>query len=108
MLDTLEEQSSNVCIDEVALLPKELSVPVSKENTALVSKYERRALFDKLRRTHKLLKVKRIQGKPVERYQEQQNQLASLWRKKVESVSLITPDGDIFNSPLQTEVLPDA
>ena len=86
------------------------------KNTALVSKHERRALIDKLRidklridklrRTYKLLKVKRIQGKPVERYQEQQDQLASLWRKKVESVSLITPDGDIFNSPLQTEVLP--
>ena len=41
----LEEQSSNACIDEVALLPKELSVPVSKENTALVSKHERRALI---------------------------------------------------------------
>ena len=32
-------------LDEVALLPKELSVPVSKENTALVSKHERRALI---------------------------------------------------------------
>ena len=54
------------------------------KNTALVSKHERRALIDrlridklridklridKLRRTYKLLKVKRIQGKPVERYQ---------------------------------------
>ena len=94
MLDTLEEQSSNVCIDEVALLPKELSVPVSKDNTALVSKHERQALIDKMR---KFLKAKRNQDKPLEAhqgYQEQknaENKLASLWRKKVVSLALIPP-----------------
>ena len=111
MLDTLEEQSSNMRIDEVALLPKELSVPVSKENTALVSKHERQALIDKLRRTRKLMKAKRIQDKPVEGYQgyqEQENKLASLWREKVVSLSLIPPDEDIFSSLPQIEVLPDA
>ena len=111
MLDTLEEQSSNMRIDEVALLPKELSVPVSKENTALVSKHERQALIDKLRRTRKLMKAKRIQDKPLEGYQgyqEQENKLASLWREKVVSLSLIPPDEDIFSSLPQIEVLPDA
>ena len=58
----------------VALLPKELSVPVSKDNTALVSKHERQALIDKLRRTRKLLKAKRIQDKPLEAYQGYQEQ----------------------------------
>ena len=92
---TLEEQSSNVCIDEVALLPKELSVPVSKDNTALVSKHERQALIDKMR---KFLKAKRNQDKPLEAYQGYQeqenaeNKLASLWRKKVVSLALIPPD----------------
>ena len=98
MLDTLEEQSSNVCIDEVALLPKELSVPVSKDNTALVSEHERQALIDKLCRTRRLLKAKPIQDKPLEAYQGYQeqenaeNKLASLWRKKVVSLALIPPD----------------
>ena len=92
MLDTLEEQSLNMRIDEVALLPKELSAPISKENTALVSKHERQALIDKLRRTRKLFQAKRIQDKPVggyQGYQEQENKLASLWREKVVSLSLI-------------------
>jgi hypothetical protein len=47
MLDSLREQSSNLCIDEVALLPKELSVPMSKENTVFVSKKERQLPGDK-------------------------------------------------------------
>jgi hypothetical protein len=32
MLDTIEEQSPNLCIDEVALVPRELSVPMSREH----------------------------------------------------------------------------
>ena len=72
-------------------------MPVSKDNTALVSEHERQALIDKLRRTRKLLKAKRIQDKPLEAYQGYQeqenaeNKLASLWRKKVVSLALIPP-----------------
>ena len=90
MLDTLQEQSSNLCIDEVALLPKELSVPMSKGNTALVSKHERQALLDKLRRAAKILKAKKRQGESVDEYEEK---LESLWLTNVESVSLIPPRG---------------
>ena len=49
-------------------------MPVSKDNTALVSEHERQALIDKLRRTRKLLKAKRIQDKPLEAYQGYQEQ----------------------------------
>ena len=62
ILDTIEEQSPNLCIDEVALVPRELSVPMSKENTVLVSKQERQALLDKLRRASKILKPKKKTG----------------------------------------------
>jgi hypothetical protein len=90
ILDTIEEQSPNLCIDEVALVPRELSVPMSKENTALVSKQERQALLDKLRRAAKILKAKKRQGESVDEYEEK---LQSLWLTKVESVSLIPPRG---------------
>jgi hypothetical protein len=90
MLDTIEEQSPNLCIDEVALVPRELSVPMSKENTALVSKQERQALLDKLRRASKILKPEKRQGESVNEYDEK---LQSLWLTEVESVSLIPPRG---------------
>ena len=90
ILDTIEEQSPNLCIDEVALVPRELSVPMSKENTALVSKQERQALLDKLRRALKILKPKKRQGERVNEYEEK---LQSLWLTEVESVSLIPPRG---------------
>ena len=88
ILDTIEEQGPNLCIDEVALVPRELSVPMSKENTALVSKQERQALLDKLRRALKILKPKKRQGERVNEYEEK---LQSLWLTEVESVSLIPP-----------------
>lgn len=48
ILDTIEEQGPNLCIDEVALVPRELSVPMSKENTALVSKPRWASKFQKV------------------------------------------------------------
>lgn len=61
---------------------------MSKENTALVSKQERQALLDKLRRALKILKPKKRQGERVNEYEEK---LQSLWLTEVESVSLIPP-----------------
>jgi hypothetical protein len=90
ILDTIEEQSPNLCIDKVSLVPRELSVPMSKENTALVSKQERQAVLDKLRRAAKILKAKTRQGESVHEYEEK---LQSLWLTEVESVSLIPPRG---------------
>lgn len=83
--DALETQRSQLGVDQMALLPINLMAPLSTENVALVTKNERRALFDKLRSVQKILKAKQLQGKP-EGYR---GQLASVWRKKVESVSLV-------------------
>ena len=127
MLDTLEAAGSDPATpgtpgaDDVAVLPKDLSSPISTGNAVLVAKAARRALLDKLRRGRRLLAATRLGcregaaeacrelGSPCrEACREQQNQLVSSWRKEIESVSLIPPEDDIFGHLAQIEVLPDA
>jgi hypothetical protein len=127
MLDTLEAAGSDPATpgtpgaDDVAVLPKDLSSPISTGNAVLVAKAARRALLDKLRRGRRLLAATRLGcregaaeacrelGSPCrEACREQQNQLVSSWRKEIESASLIPPEDDIFGHLAQIEVLPDA
>ena len=130
MLDTLEAAGSDPATpgtpgadpgaDEVAVLPKDLSSPISAENAVLVTKAARRTLLDKQRRGRRLLDATRL-GWPLEgtageaaeaaeACRFQQDQLVSSWRKEIESASLTEscpPEDDIFGHLAQIEVLPD-
>ena len=128
MLHTLEAAGSDPAnpgapgADEVAVLPKDLSSPISAENAVLVAKAARRALLDKLRRGRRLLDATRLGCLPLEgtaaeaaetaeACRFQQDQLVSSWRKEIESASLTEscpPEDDIFGHLAQIEVLPDA
>ena len=59
-------------MNTVAVLPADLSKPVSKENAVLVTKPTRVVLLDKLRRAHKA----------------PQKHLAALWRKSMQAAAL--------------------
>jgi hypothetical protein len=92
MLDAgaaLEPPRSQLGVDQMALLPINLMAPLSTENAALVTKDERQRLFAKLRSVQKFLKAKKSEGKPVDAYREQ---LQSVWRRHVESVSILPQD----------------
>jgi protein-disulfide isomerase-like protein with CxxC motif len=89
MLDAgaaLEPQRSHLGVDQMAVLPINLMAPLSTENAALVTKAQRQRLFARLRSVHKFLKAKQSEGKPVDAYREQ---LESVWRRHVESVSIL-------------------
>jgi hypothetical protein len=92
MLDAgaaLEPQRSQLGVDQMALLPINLMAPLSTETAALVTKDERQRLFARLRSVQKFLKAKQSEGKPVDAYREQ---LESVWRRHVESVSILPRD----------------
>ena len=126
MLDTLEAAGSDPATpgtpgaDDVAVLPKDLSSPISTGNAVLVAKAARRALLDKLRRGRRLLAATRLgcregaageAAEAAEACRFQQDQLVSSWRKEIESASLTEscpPEDDIFGHLAQIEVLPDA
>ena len=59
MLEALEENdhrclSPSDCHTDVAIMPRDLAVPISKENAAFVHKKTRRALLSKLKQARKL------------------------------------------------------
>jgi hypothetical protein len=105
MLDTLELTRSDICIDEVAVLPKDLSSSISKTNTVLVAKHARRMLLDKLRPHWKMLSETQLDRKSIE---EQQHKIRSSWHTEIESASLIPSGDEIFDNLSQIEVLPDS
>ena len=88
-------------LDAVAVLPADLTVPLSKQNAVLVTKSTRRVLLEKLRRARKALGVRNARATPntpnaaaqaeQQRQAEQQKQLASLWRKSIQTASLLPP-----------------
>ena len=86
----IEDQRS-IFIDAVAVLPADLSAPISKENAVLVSKQTRRALLDELRRTRKTVKRNSF-TKPSAACEEQQkmmqNELA-FWHRSIQAASLL-------------------
>lgn len=90
IIDALEDQRS-IFIDAVAVLPADLSAPISKENAVLVSKQTRRALLDELRRTRKTVKRNSF-TKPSAACEEQQkmmqNELA-FWHRSIQAASLL-------------------
>jgi hypothetical protein len=55
MLEALEENDHR-CLSpsDVAIMPRDLAVPISKENAAFVHKKTRRALLSKLKQARKL------------------------------------------------------
>ena len=55
MLEALEENDHH-CLSpsDVAIMPRDLAVPISKENAAFVHKKTRRALLSKLKQARKL------------------------------------------------------
>ena len=55
MLETLEENDHRgLSPSDVAIMPRDLAVPISKENAAFVHKRTRRALLSKLKQARKL------------------------------------------------------
>ena len=95
--------------DAVAVLPADLTVPLSKPNAVLVTKSTRRVLLDKLRRARKALGVRNTANTAntrdcgnaresaraasaaaqAEQQISQQMQLALLWRKSIKAVTLL-------------------
>ena len=84
------------CMDAVAVLPADLSMSISKENAVLVTKSTRRVLLDKLRRVRKALSGHKALNTPnAAAHAEQQKQLASLWRKSIQTASLLPPAASV-------------
>ena len=87
-------------MNTVAVLPADLSKPVSKENAVLVTKSTRGVLLDKLRRARKALSGHKAPNTPndvalctlnqahAECCAEKQKHLAALWRKSIQAAAL--------------------
>ena len=87
-------------MNTVAVLPADLSKPVSKENAVLVTKSTRGVLLDKLRRARKALGGLKAPNTPndaapctlnqehAESCAETQKHLAALWRKSIQAAAL--------------------
>jgi hypothetical protein len=88
-IDAEAAQISQLGVDQMAVLPINLKAPLSTENAALVTKDERQRLFEKLCSVQTFLKAKQDQGAAVEAHPEQ---LESVWRRHVESVSILPRD----------------
>ena len=89
ILDAGAAQISQLGVDQMAVLPINLMAPLSTENAALVTKDKRQRLFEKLCGVQTFLKAKQDQGAAVEAHREQ---LESVWRRHVESVSILPRD----------------
>ena len=102
-LDTAAETQRCPGPDAVAVLPADLTVPLSKQNAVLVTKSTRRVLLDKLCRVRKALSVRNTRNAQVANaaaQAEQQKQLALLWRKSIQAVTLlpVVPVGSVVSS----------
>ena len=89
MLDALEAQWS-ICIDAVAVLPADLSAPISRDNAVLVTKETRRVLLDKLRRTREAVRRNSV-TKPEAACEEKRNHLA-FWHRSIQAAALFPPE----------------
>lgn len=87
-------------MDAVAVLPADLSKPVSKENAVLVTKSTRGVLLDELRRARKALAEQDTPQAAARA--EQQKQLAVLWRKSIQAATLLPA------APVGSDVSPEA
>jgi hypothetical protein len=74
-------ERGDISIDQVAVVPKKTSMAFSNDNVAVISKTDRQMLIDELRRTQKLSKT--------DEFPEQRDEL---WRKEVETKSLLKTD----------------
>ena len=112
-LDTAADTQRCPGPDAVAVLPADLTVPLSKPNAVLVTKSTRRVLLDKLRRARKALGVRNTANtantrdcgnaresaraasaaaqaeQQISQQISQQMQLALLWRKSIKAVTLL-------------------
>ena len=93
----------------VAVLPVDLTVPLSKQNAVLVTKSTRKVLLDKLRRARKALSVRNTRNAQApnaaaqaEQQISQQKQLVLLWRKSIQAVTLLPA------APVGFDVSPEA
>ena len=94
-------------MNTVAVLPADLSKPVSKENAVLVTKSTRGVLLDKLRRARKALSGHKAPNTPndvahAECCAEKQKHLAALWRKSIQAAALLPV------APAGSDVSPEA